>query len=97
MQIFVTVKEKVLSLGKFSAVATGDQGNLTLHLGLLKIRFVEHHVRSRIPTMMQKVVITFNPTYWIKVTDISRIFTFLTESLVVQVSNTRFNIQDLHL
>ena len=28
MQIFVTVEEKVLSLGKFSAVATRDRGAL---------------------------------------------------------------------
>ena len=47
MQIFVSMKEKVLSLGKFSAVATGGKGGLTLHPGLLKIRFLEHHVRSK--------------------------------------------------
>ena len=32
MQILVTVEEKVLLLGKFSAVATGGQGGLTLIL-----------------------------------------------------------------
>ena len=49
--------------------------------------------------MMQKEMITFNPTYSIKVTYIiSSILKFLnTESLVVQVSNTRFNIESLHL
>ena len=73
-------------------------GGLTLHLGLLKMRFLEHRVRSRKPTMLQKGIITFNPTYWIKVTHISCILTFLnTESLVFQVLNIRFNIQSLHL
>ena len=48
--------------------------------------------------MMQKEIMTFNPIYLTKVTYISSILKFLnTESLVVQVSNTRFNIQSLHL
>ena len=48
--------------------------------------------------MLQKGIITFNPTYLIKVTYISSILNFLnTESLAVQVSNTRFNVQSLHL
>ena len=34
-QIFVTMEEKLLSLGKFSAVATGARG------------FLEHHVTTR--------------------------------------------------
>ena len=98
IQIFVTVEEKVLSLGKFSVIATGGQGDLTLHLGLQKIRFLEHHVRSRKPTMMQNVIIPFNPTYLIKVNYISSILTFLnTENLEVQVSNTKLNIQSLLL
>ena len=46
----------------------GGQGGLALQLGLLKIRFSEHHVRSRKPTMLQQRTITFNPTYLIKVT-----------------------------
>ena len=51
-------------------------------------------VRSRKQTMLQKGIITFNPTYLIKGTHISSILKFLnTESLMVQVSNTRFNIQ----
>ena len=92
------MEEKVLLFGKFSAVATGGQGGLTLHLGLLKIHFLEHHVRSRKPIMMQKRIITFNPKYLIKVTYISSILKLLnTESLVVQLSNTRFYIQSLHL
>ena len=63
-----------------------------------KIRFLEHHVRSKKPTMMQKVIITFNPVYLIKVIYISSTLKFLnTESIVVQVSNTKFNIQSLHL
>ena len=46
---------------------------------------------------MQKEV-TFNLTYLTQVTYISSILKFLnTESLVVQVSNTRFNIPSLHL
>ena len=94
IQIFVRMEEKVLSLGKFSAVVTGGQKGLTLYLGLLKIHFWEHHVRSRKPTMLQKGTITFNPTYLIKVTHISNILKFLnTESLVIQVSSTRFIIQ----
>ena len=76
IQIFVTVEEKVLSLGKFRVIATGGQGGLTLHLGLQKIRFLEHHIRSRKPTMMQNIIITFNPTYLIKVTYISSILKF---------------------
>ena len=98
IQIFVTVEEKIFLLGKFIAVATEGQWGLTLHLGLLKMRFLEHHVRSRKPTMLQKGIITFNPTYLIKVTYISSILNFLnTESLAVQVSSTWFNIQSLHL
>ena len=94
MQIFVTAEEKVFSLGKFSAVATECLGGLTLHLGLLKIRFLEHHVRSRKPTMLRKGTITFNPTYLIKVTHISCILKFLnTESLVFKVFNIRINIK----
>ena len=65
---------------------------------LTKIRFLEHHVRSRKLTMMQKGIITFNLIYLIKVTFISSILKFSkTESLVVQVSNTTFSIQSLHL
>ena len=48
--------------------------------------------------MLQKGIITFNPTYLIKVAHISCILKFLnTESLVFQVLNIRFNIQSLHL
>ena len=74
----------------------GGQGGLFLYLGLLKLRFLEHHARSIKPTKMQKGIITFNPTNLIKVTYISSILKFLnTERLVVQFSN--FNIQSLHL
>ena len=38
-----------------------------------KICFLEHHVRPRKPTMMQKVIITFNPICLIKVTFIGSI------------------------
>ena len=77
---------------------SGGAGGPNPHLGLQKIRFFEHHVRSRKPTMMQNVVVTFNPTYLIKVTYISSILKFLnTVNLVVQVSNTKLNIQSLHL
>ena len=89
------MEEKVLFLDKFSAVATGS---LAPYFGLLKILFLEHHATIRKPTMMQKGRITFNPTYLTKVTCISSILKFLnTESLVVQVSNIKFNIQSLHL
>ena len=46
---------------------------------------------------MQKGV-TFNPTYLTEVTYISSILKFMnTESLAVQVSNTRFNIPSFRL
>ena len=91
------VEEKVFSLGKLIAVDTGGQGGLTLHLGLLKILALERHVKSKRPTMLQKGIITFNPIY-VKVTHISSILNFSnTQSLVVQVSNIRFNNQSLHL
>ena len=62
-----------------------------------KNMFLEHHVRSRKSTMVQNVIITFNPTYLIKITYISSILKFLnTENLLVQVSNTKLNIQSLH-
>ena len=71
---------------------------LAPHFGLQKILVLEHPVTTRKPTMMQKDIIAFNPTYLTKVTYNSSIEKFLTtESLVVQVSNTRFNIQSLHL
>ena len=54
----------------------GGQGGLTFHFGLLKLRFLEHHVRSKKPTMMQKGIITFNSTYLIKVIYISSIKVF---------------------
>ena len=60
--------------------------------------FLKHHVTTRKLTMMQKGITTFNPTDLIKITYISGILKFLnTESLVVQVSNARLNIQSLHL
>ena len=72
------------------------QGDLAPHFGLLKIFFLEHYV-TRKSTMMQKVV-TFNLIYLNEVTYISSILKFLnTESLVVQFSNTRFNIPSLHI
>ena len=97
MLIVVTMKEKVLSHRQFSAFATGGQGSLP-PFWFTKNTFLEHHVTTRKPTMMKKGKITFNPTYLTKVTYISSILMFRnTERLVVQVSNTRFNIQTLHL
>ena len=62
----------------------------------IKNTFLEHYV-TRKSTMMQKRV-TFNLTYLTEVTYISSILKFLnTGSLVVQFSNTRFNIPSLHL
>ena len=87
IQIFVTVEEKVLSLGKFRVIATGGQGGLTLHLGLQKIRFLEHHVRSKKPTMMQNVIITFNPTNLIKVIYITYICGNLNNACILHVYN----------
>ena len=91
--------EKVFSLGKFSAVATECQGRPYPPSWFTKNTFfLEHRVRPRKPTMLQKKTITFNPTYLIKVTHISCILKPLnTESLVFQVLNIRFNIQSLHL
>ena len=47
---------------------------------------------------MQNDLITFNATYLSEVTYASSMLKFLnTESLVVQVLNTRFSIQSLYL
>ena len=98
LQIFVTIEQKVLSLGKFGVVGTRDQRGLALHFGLQKIFFLEHHATARKPKMMQKGIVTFHPTNLTKVTYISSILKFLnTKRLEVKVSNTRFNIQSLHL
>ena len=59
------MEQKVLSLGKVSAVATGG---LAAHFGLLKILFFEHQLTTRKPTMIQKGIITLNPIYVTKVT-----------------------------
>ena len=92
------IEEKVLSLGKFGASLWGGQGGLALHFGSQKIIFLEHHAMLSKPKMMQKGIITFHLIYLTKVTYISSILKFLnTKSLVVKVSNTRFNIQSLHL
>ena len=70
----------------------------SLRFGLQKKFFLEHHATTRKPKMMQKGIITFYPSYSTTVTYISSILKFLnTKSLVVQVSNTRFYIQRLHL
>ena len=93
------MEEKVLSLGKFSAVASGNQLGLAPQSSLLKIFFFEHHVTTRKRTMIQKGITAFNPTYLTKVTVLALAILklLLTETLVVQVLNTRFNIQSLHL
>ena len=65
---------------------------------LTKNTYLEHHVTTRKPTMMQKAKVTFSPTYLTKVTYINSKLKFLnTERLVVQVSKTRFNTQSLPL
>ena len=74
------------------------RGGLAPILIYKQILFLEHHVTTRRPTMMQKGIIIFDPTYLTKVTCISSILKFLnTESLVVEVSNTKCSIQSLHL
>ena len=74
----------------------GAPGGLALPFWVTKNTFLEYHATTRKPTMMQKEIITFNPTYLTKVTNITSILKFLnTESLVAQVSNTKFNIQNL--
>ena len=89
-------RKKALSIGKFNANAKGGQGDLTLYLGSLKYVFLEHRVRPKKPTRMQKSIITSNPINLIKVAYISSILKFLnTKSFVV--SNTKFNIQCLNL
>ena len=68
----------------------GGQERLSTPFWFIKIVFLEHHATGKLPTIMQKGIITFNLTYLAKVTYISSIFQFLNnESLVVQVSNTR--------
>ena len=70
----------------------------SLRFVLQKILFLEHHAMTRKSKKMQKGKITFYPSCLTKVTYVSSILKFLnTENLVVQVSNTRFNIQSLHL
>ena len=59
------MEEKLLSLGKCSAIAMGGQEAPCF--GLLKILFLEHHLTTK-PTMMQKGIITFNSIYLTKVT-----------------------------
>ena len=58
IQFFVMMEEKVLMLGKFSAVAARGQGGF----GLRKIILCERHVTTRKLTLMQKGKITFNPS-----------------------------------
>ena len=70
MQIFVTMKEKVVSLGKFSAVAVGSKETCP-PFGLQQVLFLVHHVTTRKPTMIQRGIKTFNPTYLTEVTHIS--------------------------
>ena len=95
-QIFVTKEAILFSLCKFIAVAIGGQGGLAPHFGSLKILFLKYYVTTK-STMMKKGV-PLNLTYLTEVTYISSILKFLnTESLVVQVSNTTFNIPSLHL
>ena len=61
-----------------------------------KNNVLEHRVSTRKLEIMQKEI-TFNPSYLTKISYISSILNFLiTESLVVKVSNTKFNIQSLH-
>ena len=96
MQIFVT-KEKVLSLRKFSAVAMGGKGGFAPHFGFLKKLFWNIMKRQKNQQSCKKNN-NFNPTNKTKVTYITSILKFLNiGSLVVQVSNTRFNIPSLHL
>ena len=56
------MEAKVLSLGKFSVVATGDQGSLPPPFWFTKNTFLEHHVTTRKLTMIQEGIITLNPT-----------------------------------
>ena len=68
---------------------------VTLATSSLQTLVLEHHAMTRKLTTMQKGIYakTYNPTHLTKVTHISSILKFLnTESLVLQVSNTRFNI-----
>ena len=88
------MEEKLLSLGKFSAVATGV---LLSYFGLLKLLFLKRHVTRKL-TMIQKGIITINPNNLTKVMYINSVLKFLNnESLMDQVSNTTINIQSLHL
>ena len=55
------MEEKVFSFGKISAIATDGQRE-SPHFGLLIILVLEHHATTRKPTMMQKGIITINPS-----------------------------------
>ena len=64
-----------------SAVAMLFTDACAPHFGLLKILFLERHVTTRQPAMMQKGIYTFSPIYLTKVTYNSSILKFLsTES-----------------
>ena len=60
---FIAVEEKVFSLGIFRAVATGGQGGPSPPSWFTENTFLQHHVRSRKPAILQKGKITFNPPY----------------------------------
>ena len=85
------MEEKVLSLGKFSVVATRGLRSLAPSFWFAKYTFFGTSLTTRKPTMMQKGIIIFNPIYLTKVKKLLN-----TKRLVIQVSNTRFNIQSLH-
>ena len=74
---FVEEKQQVLIDFSFSTLARQQKQNNTTQtqcrrkgerepcsqFGLAKITFLEHCVMARQPTMVQKEIITFNPTY----------------------------------
>ena len=69
MQILVSMEEKVLSLGKFSAVATGGKGGPYPPSWFTENTFFG--TSCKVKTMTQKGIITFNSIYLIKVTYIN--------------------------
>ena len=92
------MEEKVLSLGKFSDVATGARRALPPFLFNKNAVFGTLYNDKKSDNDVKRNITICNPTYLTKVTYISSISMFLnTEILVVQVSNTRFNNQSLHL
>ena len=92
------VEEKVLSLGKFSAVAAVARWGPYPPFWFTKNTFFGTPCKVKKTDNDAKGIITFNPSYLIKVTYSSSVLKFLnTESFSGLSANIRNNIQSLQL